>query len=411
MSAPLVYITSAIHGTSPFSVTPAALRAQLTQFTNFSLRVPRKGHRSCDFKLALQSPELAPLYGGIGFRPYMNFVYVSWRGHIVYWGPIVVKEIDFEDNSISIQSMDLAARLEHHYFRIGDAALDDPDDPTVGTLPVSASGLSLALQAGSVPGTGFIPLGIRLGSNNHTSFGTQMKIERGQEIWRTIMDMGDRNDGPLVDIVPLPISDGRDFAVMNVYGQFRNDVSSSVKFHYRTGLNNLRNLKITEGGKVLSHAHVLTQDNHWRTTTMSGDSGNKYGVWIQWEQVDFNLPDGSSESDATASLGAVGDAILDAYGRPLTTTEIVLRRDDEIGATSQFHWLEDFNVSDIVEVQGAMGGESLNGKYQIDEFRLEQESDNSGEVKQAVDIIPWVQAGDFPYSHGSGYIDTEDENA
>lgn len=400
MSIPEVYITSAITGSGP-----AVIRAQLTQFFDLKVRIPRKGHRTADLRVNLQSPELAPLYSGIGFETYRNFLYIIWRGQVVYWGPILIKEADFEESSLTIHSTDQGARLEHHYFRIGDAAMGVGGDSTIGNLPVGYNGLGLCLDAGYV-GSG-IPLGIRMGSDSHSGTGQDMRIERGQEVWRVMMDMGDRTDGPLFDLKPLSLSDGNDFAVLNAYNQFRTDRSNTVKLHYNTGLKNVRNMNLTTGGQVLSHVHVITANKHWRGTTISGDTMNKYGTWIRWETVDWDLRDDISESEAVESLGAVGDAILDAYGRPLTSVEVTLRRDDELGASSQFYWLTNFNVSDIIELQGVKGGESFSGKYQIDEVRLEQESDNSGQVRQAMDVIPWVTTGQYRYHHSAEFVEDE----
>lgn len=409
MSIPEVYITSAIHQAGVTGYNPAVIRTELTQFFDLKVSVPRKGYRTASLRVNLLNTELNPLYTGNGFKCYSNFLYIIWRGHVVFWGPILIKEIDYEESSLTLQASDQGARLEHHYFRIGDEAMGVGGDATVGLLPVGYEGVRLSIQAGKVPTTAttYIPLGIKMGSDNHNSLGSEMKIERGQEVWRTLLDMGERTDGPLIDLRPLDIDDGEAFATVNVYNQFRDDISDTVQFHYGTGLRNVRNMRPTEGGEVLSHVHVVTQDNHWRTTTSSNTSGANYGVWIQWEQVDFNLKDSISESEAEAALGAVGDAIMDVHGRPLTTVEIVMKRDDQIGVTNLFHWITDFHVSDIIEVKGVKGGEALDGKYQIDEVRLEQEGDNSGQVRQAIDVIPWVVSGQYSYQHATDFVEDE----
>lgn len=417
MSVPEVYITSAIHQNGSGGYSPAVIRAQLTQFFEFKVRVPRRGYRTAELRVNLLSPELTPLYAGIGFQAYMNFLYVKWRGKVVFWGPISIKEIDMEESSLTLRAVDQAARLEHHYFRIGDDAMGVNGDSTKGRIPINASGLHLCLKAGEVPeaiaGRTYIPLGIQMGADHHTAGDAPpMDIERGQEVWRIMQDLGDRTDGPLFDLRPLDISNGQYFSKMDVYGQFRGDISSTVKFHYGIGLNNTRNMRIVEGGEILSHVHTVTQNNHWRTTTVSTRSGEKYGIWVQWEQVDFNIDDSQTEAAVNKGLGAVGDAILDAYGRPFATVEITLRRDDQLqDNTNQFYWLTDFDVSDIVEVQGKKGGEFWSDKYQIEEVRLEQESDNTGQVRQAIDVTPWVVTGQYTYRHFTDFVEDAVDDA
>lgn len=419
MSVAEVYITSAIHytGGDPGSLTfsPAEILAQLTQYDNLKIAVPRKGYRTASFSVNLQSAELAALYAdGGNFNTYSKFLYIKWRGHVVFWGPIIIKEVDYEANSITLQAKDQGARLEHRYFRIGNVAMDDhfPLGST-GHLPVSWDGIHLSLMAGEIyeddrfmPSyVGFLPLGVRMGFNHHTDYGRRIRIDRGQEIWRTMLDLGDRTDGPLFEFVPLTIEDGTDFAVCNVYGQFRNDISDTVKFHYGTGLNNVRNMQPSIGGELLSHVVVVTQDKAWRTTSYAKQTSKDSGVWVQWEQVDWNLDKSLDASQVTDALGAVGDSVLDAYGRPFTSVVVMLRRDDQIqDLTNQFYWIDDFKVADVVEISGQKGHESFTGKYLIDVVRLEQESDGSGQLRQFIDVIPHVPTGLYSYRHDTARI-------
>jgi len=417
---PEIYITNGIKWDGAGSKTPAHIRGQITQFTGFKLQVPRKNYRSCEFTTNLLNPELEDIYAeDPGFESHHNFVYVRWNEQIVFWGPIITKDMDFENNTMQLSALDQGARLEHHYFRIGDDCMNPADgsdgDITVGHLPVNAFGLEFGLLAGESPSTSLtnsIALAVRLGDDDHTDSGRRIKIERGQEVWRTMLELGDRSDGPLFEFVPLPITDSEvDFAEMRVYGPyFRNDHSATVKFHYLTGLNNVRNLQPVTGGEVLSHVHALTQNNEWRVTTVSHETAHVYGVWVQWEQVDWNLSDGTTEAEAIESLGAVGDAVLDAYGRPLKMVEITLRRDDQVhDSANQFVWIDDFEVGDVVEVQGVKGNETFDGNFQIDEVRLEQEADNSGQVRQVIAVIQHVEVGQYEYDHSALFVDLDDE--
>lgn len=411
MSIPEVYITTGIHGTGQVTRTPAIIRGQITQFFDFNLRVPRKGFRTCDVRVSIYNPELAPLYAGAEqLDPYRNFLYVKWRGHLVFWGQITTKEVDFDTNSVVLHGFDQGARLEHHFFGIGDQVMDDPKDVTKGHLPVDAFGLRLCLLSGDPWwDSSYIPLGIKNGTNDHNSSGRKVKVERGQELWRTMQDIGERSDGPLFEFEPVDISDGEYFAKINVFGQIRRDLSSTIKFHHGIGLNNTRSMKVTEGGQVITHAKVLTRDNRWRTLTSSPVDARHAGQWESWQNVDWDLASKTTMAQAEAALGAVGDTILDAYARPLNSVEITLRRDDQLqDNANQFYWLDDFKVADVVEVKVAKGHESFSGKYTIDEVRLEQESDNSGQVRQAVDVLPFVAPDSRHYNHWTLYVDKED---
>lgn len=407
MSQFTVRITTAIHQDGIGGFTPATVVATLTQVTGVKIKIPKRGQREAEFTVNLNSAELAAIYSSPGgFTTHSKFLHVKWRGFNVFWGPILDKSVDFEAETITLRCRDQGARLEAHYFRIGDTAMNHPTDSSKGYVPVDSDGLGLALEAGEVPAASeYIPLGIRLGTINFTDQPTvEVLIERGQEVWRTMTELTERTDGPLFEIEPLDETDvSGDFAKLNVFGQVRNDVSATIQFEYNTGFNNLRNVKWNKGGKLLSHVHTLTQDNEWRVTAASVATGEEAGVWIQWEQVDFNV---RGAAEALAGLGAIGEALLDAYGRTLNAIELVLRRDDEIGATSQFYYMTDFKVSDLVHVEAVKASEVIAGNYQVEEVRLEQASDGTGEVQQFVDVVPFV-AGDFTYIYNTDQTDDD----
>lgn len=395
-------ITTPIYQDGAGGFVAATVIATLTQITEAKVKIPKKGAREAEFTANLQSVELNPLYAGAAtFETYASFLHVKWRGFNVFWGPIIAKDVDFDGSTISVRARDHHARLEHHYYRVGDDAMNHPTDETKGFITVDTEGLRLSRNAGNVPAASdYIPLGIRMGTDDFGVNPADILIERGQEINRTMEELGDRTDGPLFELEPLDETDGEAFYELNSFGQIRDDVSDVVKFHYNTGLKNLRNVRLSEGGLVLSHAHVLSQDNDWRVTTASAAAGHAYGMWVQWENVDFNVRD---EAEAELALGAVGDAFLDAYGRPQKNVELELRRDDEIGATDQFYYLTDFKVAVLVEVQAVRANEEINGVFQVDEVRLEQEPDGTGQVRQFVDVIPFVSLGGT-YVHNTDQI-------
>jgi len=434
MSLAQVYITTGIHNVGgtwngdhwddpPPPRTAATIRGQITQFSNLKVSVPRKGYRTADVTVNLLSPELAQFYttDDPTFSTYMNFLYITWRGHIVFWGPIITKEIDFEGRTLTLHAKDQAARLERNFFKIGDQALSGSGQAgalvwpfaSVGFIPVNFHGVELCFQAVNkeentqiVSGDPMvvyppvIPFAVKMGSNNHTDSGREVSVTRGQEIWRTIQDIGDRTDGWLLNFVPLDPTSGPPywFARCDVYGQFRDDVSSTVKFHYNTGLNNVRNIQPVTGGEVTTRANVLSDDKRWNVYSLYLEGEKKYGIWVDWELGNTGIKITSTPTQARDTLAAVGDAVLDAYGIPLISVTITLNRDDVIPAPSLFYWMEDFHVSDIVEVAGARGPESFSGLYQIDAVRLEQENDNTGQMRQSMDVIPWTTE-DRSYYH------------
>jgi hypothetical protein len=223
------------------------------------------------------------------------------------------------------------------------------------------------------------------------------------------MDLGDRSDGPLIEFIPLDPDDGEDFAVCNTYGPYlRNLLYEDIIFQYEFGNNNIRNVTGNVGGEVLSHATILTQDNHWRVLTTWSDGAAEYGMWVLWEQADSTLDKNSSESDVRTGLGAIGAAILDEHGVPLNSLGIVLRRDDQMqDNANQFYWIDDFKVGDVVRIEASKGHEFFYGNYLIDEVRLEQESDGTGQVRQAMDVIPFVSMFDRDYTYLTDDLDKD----
>jgi hypothetical protein len=434
MSKAQLYITTAIHNVAgswngdnyddpPPDRTPATITGQITQFRNLKIAVPRKGMRTASFDMALLSPELPQFYttSDPHFEPYRNFLFIKWRGHIVFTGPILTKEIDFEGNRITFNASGQEARLEKNYFKIGDQAMDGTGAPgdlaypfaQTGHIPINYHGVELALQAvnheentkiattdPTIQYPAVVPLAIQMGTNHHTDFGHKITISRGQEIWRTLLDIGDRTDGFVLNFIPQDPTSGPPyyFTKVDVYGQFRTDVSTTVQFHYNTGLNNVRNLQPATGGDAITRANTVSSDKRFNVYSFYLTGEKKYGIWVDWEAVDYSIDLNSTRADGLAELGVVGDAILDAYGIPLVAMTIVLNRDDVSPAPTLFHWQEDFFVGDIVEVEGAKGPESVSGLYQIDQFRLEQEGDNSGQMREAIDVIPWSTA-DRGYKH------------
>jgi hypothetical protein len=450
MSQAQVYITTGIHNVmgspitdipfTPGARTPAVIRGQITQFRNLKIAIPRKNYRTADLTVNLMSPEIEQFYTSSDpdFSTYSNFLYIKWRGHLVFWGPILTKEVDYEGRTLTLHAKDQGSRLEKNFFKIGDEAMDGKNPggnglqwpfASTGHLPVNSDGIRMCLQSAAhmedtrimtddnLRYPAFIPLGVRMGFNHHTDSGRKITIQRADEIWSKITELGDRIDGPLVDFVPLDISDGKDFAVCNVYGPyFRNDLSSTIKFHYNTGLNNVRNIQPAYGGEVLSHVNSVSQDGRWNVYSIYMNGGNKYGIWVQWEAMGYNLPVTSSKTDARDSLGAHGDAVLDAYGEPLIAVTVTLRRDDQVRADdssgsvdNQFHFIDDFHVGDAVEIAGVQGPESFTGNYLIDQVDLQQVGDNTGEILQVITVFPWVQEGERTYRHG--YILSRPDNS
>jgi hypothetical protein len=341
----------------------------------------------------------------------------------------LTKEVDYEGRTLTLHAKDQGSRLEKNFFKIGDEAMDGKDPggkglqwpfASTGHLSVNSDGIRLCLQSAAhmedtrimtddnLRYPAFVPLGIRMGFNHHTDSGRSITIQRADEIWQKVQELGDRTDGPLIDLVPLDISDGNDFAVCNVYGPYlRNDLSSTIKFHYNTGLNNVRNLQPAYGGEVLSHANSVSQDGRWNVYSIYMNAGRKYGIWVAWEAMQWNIKLKSTKEQARDSLGAVGDATLDAYGEPLIAVTVTLRRDDQIHPddspgvmANQFHFIDDFHVGDVVEIAGVQGPESFTGNYLIDQVDLQQTSDNTGEILQSITVVPFVQAGDRTYRHG-----------
>lgn len=404
MSAFTVKITTHLrqNGLGGF-VSPVVVGDPLTQITQAKVRIPKRGSREAELTINLHSTDLATVYDNAEdnkLRPYKHFLYMEWRGHPVFWGPIVTKEIDFEERSLTLRARDQSIRLEHHFYRLGDEALNHPTDPTKGFLLVGTEGLRVSVEAGELPSAfaGFA-LGIEMGTDTFGPGVNEIIIERSQEVWRTMVELTERTDGPLFELVPADVDTSPTrLATLNSFGQIRDNhtnplTADYVSLDYNTGNHNLRNIRPTEGGKLLTFATVVSEDLDFRVNVIANDQMNEFGQYVHWEAVDFNV---ANIGEADELLGAVGAAYLNAYAQPLTNLDLELRRDDEVGATNQFYYIEDFKVADLIHISGTEADETVSGNYQIEEVSLEQEPDGTGEVRQVVQVVPYVDnSGDY----------------
>lgn len=394
-----IYFTTPHIIDSSFAVvTPARILARAWQFKDADLDAPM-GAAPREFNFTIN------LYDSVhdqvkkskpsGITSYSTFVYVEWRGYPVCWGPLIMPEWRMKDEQLKIRVYSQLKRCEAHFLVAGDLSIGtqviNAAHKYKSSIPVDHRGLRLLRDAAeNKAGQDYPPLGIKNGTNTVSDSTEEIELELGQQILRGMEDVISNSFGPEMIEVPLNIRTpgvAPYYAQMDTAPTLGTNRSDSVKFYGGYSLDNVDDVIYTPGGKIVTHAHAVDRDGVHRETRVDVDSARENGVWVDWEAVDYQTTD--ANEDAVLGDG-VAQTVVDHYGRPPKFADVILKKDDELGAVRQKYWMEHFEHGDFVTVGVKKGGMYLpEDGYRIINVGLHQENQDVG-VRQRITIVPDV---------------------
>lgn len=376
----------------PDPARPAIKLSRAWQFSDADLEAPwGPNPREFNFKV--------PIYDSVhdrikkhlshpnGIEAYKTLVYVEWRGHPVFWGPIVDPQWHMKDGYVDLRCYSPLKRWEFHFLRNGDAAIAS------GGCTLDYRGIRLLRDAAenSYPQI-YPPVGIKNGVNTASTRTQKVKLERGQQVLRAANDIVDSSWGPEMLEVPLAFgSNPPYYAQINTADalEMGTDRYNQLVFQGGYGIDNLDDVIYTPGGKLITHAHALDRNGKHRETRSDPDAAMDYGVWVSWEATDFEVT--TSQADDVLGNG-VAQTLVDYYSRPPKFATLILKKDNAAGVSHQKYWLDDFFHGDFLRASVKKGGMYLPDQpYRITGTGLHQEDQGTG-VRQRIDVVPRVTA-------------------
>lgn len=315
-----ILITSLIYGE-----TPAVVLANVSQYTDAEITIPYLRERTAKVTLSVFDRALAEMLENAGgLRAYEHCLFVRYLGQPVFWGPIVTPEWDLEQATVTLNAVDPSVRLQHHYLRLGDDALNS-DNGFDGSLPVDHRGLRKLRDAAFVTGPqaalGIPDIGIEDGTNDCTESDLRLRVTRGDEVWAQMIELASVPGRPDFELEPLDISDRPlSYCRLNTYESQGTDRTGEIVWHCGFGADNVANVSWSPGGKVVTQSTVTSQDAQHRSTILAPTVAQAIGVYSSWNARDFNGND-----DEVFAAYATGE--VQAYAPPPNYLKVTLRRD------------------------------------------------------------------------------------
>lgn len=397
-----VYFTTPHQVNGAFGVVAAArILARAWQFEGASLQAPW-GPKPRQFDFTVNNYDT--VHDRVkdsksdGITAYSTFIYVEWRGWPVFWGPLIDPEWGLKSHKVQLRAYSQLKRCEFHQVVLGDAAIAKTNGFN-GLIPIDYRGLRLLRDAAeNRAGQAYLPLGIKNGTNTGPTHTQLMQFKRGAQVLRSMEELTGNTFGPEMIERPLKVKadppyyaqlDTADAAGMGT------DRYDEVVFQGGFGLNNLDDARHKPGGKIITHAHVLSEDARYRETRVNTVSATENGVWVEWAPQSFNVTHATEDE----ILGAVGESYIQNYSIPVNYAELDLKRDNEIGAVDQKYWLDDFDQGDFIRACIKSGHMYLpDAPYRITDIGLTQEDMDVG-VRQSISVVPLMDTS----------YDTDDE--
>jgi len=352
------------------------------------------GSRKAQFDISIWDPMLQNLQNNWGIRAYEMFVYILYGHHEdpVFWGPIDTPEWDSEAEIVTLNCVDYSKKMQQHFFRRGDIPMLHSFK---GVIPIGPTGFQDAIQAArntTAEDDGwFPPLGIKDGTITSVDTTYTIGVERGQEVWQTMLDLQNNQLGPEFEIVPRKFDPTvpayYDLNIKDTLGVDRTITTGPddpVVFQDGFGAKNVKKTLWKPGGKIVNYVHAV--DNAGYRVSVSDTVSAQYvGVWIDWDVAGFKVP---RTTKGAAVLAARGNEILAAYSYPPDYAEITLKRPSELfDPKYHFSYRNHFDLSDTVATSISKGAMQASFASRITEVRLRQLEDSS-EVQEEITVIP-----------------------
>lgn len=377
---------------------------RLFQFTDAEVKIARSNYRTAKVTVPFASPALKAINDTFDLEPqdwaYLFAGHFKYRGFPVFWGQCNDVNLDFPKRQATFTFRDPTQRLEQHFLNRADEALNDSHHQDKGRIPINTSrGLKLLRDAANnLPGQdarGVPVLGIKDGINLMAlpdgSVGEKMlAVERGQQIWSVWQDLAKSTLGPDWDLKPLDVDTVTEpyYVQLDTYDFMGGQIVGF--WDYGNGNHLLSDLRVNPTGPVVTHVHLLTQDNK-RLTVADTDASDMMGIFVEWENEDFK----SNFFDWQGVLQARGEAILTAKSHPTPAIAVQLRNEAELHNLGRVpHMPDDFYIGDLVGVSGKEGYVVHQSGGSIEVITLKQKN-HTGTVLTNVDLVPFVTYDSF----------------
>ncbi len=414
-------------GTSTIELADTTL---VTQFSDVDVSAgeinePRTGR----VVLSIHDPVVADL------EPFAQAVWVGFKrpaetiAETVLYGQCNVIT-DYAAETVTLEIQDPTLRMQHHYIRRGDEALNV--DRNRGRVGANRAGLVLVLAAArntdeqqdrEVPALALTCEDF--GGPGVVDSTSEIEFERGQECWDMALQIARAVNGQDLDVAPWrawafplrlyggitmwdPPTDPDDPGVGEL-GRNRDPADpddpqpGEIVLDFGMGRDNLESLVETPGLPT-THAHVLDAQGAYRETSADADSSAEVGIFVDWIATDYALQRSTPTTTVdTAPLLALAEAHIRAYGRPPKFFTCTLRPADAPGMYQWGHpfWAEapaiieaegiggDFYVGDYVRARATRGQRSFSTLARITGIRLKQDGSN-GLPYAELTLIPAV---------------------
>lgn len=343
--------------------------------------IPVSDGRAASVKVSMDDVGLRTCQRDWGVAEFNVLLAVWWNGHFVHWGPLLEPEWDLTNGVVTLSSVDSTARMSNHYARIGDDLATSAGNAPFGrwVIPVGSWGLKkLRDTANNLPGfqeDHCPPLGIRDGVDTALTPVEAFTIQRGQETFSTMKDLVGHASGPELDFKPVWGVPGV-YCDMDIHGKMGYTWNGSsfdpVKvwyeapvFDFNQGSESLDGLVIRGGGRLITHAHVLSQNGN-RRTVADADAAELNGIWVYWDATDYTT---TKKNDSV--LLERGKALISGYSQPLFSADASIKPD------GPFAFIDNCYLGDPINLTGLYSDFSFNLTMRIVQAEIAQQGDTT----------------------------------
>jgi hypothetical protein len=317
---------------------------------------------------------------------------VYYMDRLIFWGVIVKPVWNLQDGVIEINCVDPTFRLKHRYHRYGHRAVDfgySLDGPGMRTL-ISSAIVTPDQLADGVP-----RLGILWGFDHTTHQGPKPAdlespepgdglwsiVQRGDNIWGSIMALNQGVVGPDFEFAPLDNLGAGNHVRLNTADKIGNDRTAYVRYSYGSG-GNLENFIYEPDGDAVRNYMVTVQpggernraDPKHKALAFNYPSVRKYGYIEGWEST--------GAMDNHDVLVAKSDAWVDNYAWPPKFCEITPQLNTGPPYFHSHYW-----VGDTITVSGARGFLNVTLRARITNVTVSQ-VDAAGNTTETITVVP-----------------------
>lgn len=384
--------------TAAAAARPAYTLARLTQFTEARVEIPANDSRIASAKISLHDPAIDLV------QPYSTLLHVlyvtastAWN---VFWG-VISNMQENDDETVTLNCVDRSLSLQRHFLRYGDQAVNGTTHPTLpnpygkGHVPLDSTGMAMLLAAGQntdeQDDRGVPALGIILGTDNTSPTSETMEVRRGDEVWRTMLDLVRHDIAPDFELEPIDTVDNV-YAQINFYTRQGDPDPENLILQHGFGKDNAR-IRFDVGGKIATHAHVLSTGDEKRVTVADAAASDDIGVYVDWDATDY-------ATSETAALQARGRQITDQYAEPPEYFDVDLTDD------SGLYYMEDFTVGSACRAQKRIRRAPVTGRDVVRQADGHITKVTLEQIDTAGSVVPRIEAA---LTAGTGAIGDDEE--